>query len=96
MCIAGAWHLLYLRFTTRGRELFHALLPRPQDARDIVTGASFAVPATVSGPVSVMPLVGVIISAAGAASSETRTATVSGVLPATPSKLAAIVVLPSP
>ncbi len=33
---AGAWHVLYLMLTRRGRELFHALLPRLRDLTDMI------------------------------------------------------------
>ena len=36
MCLAGVWHVGYLAFTVRGRELFRDLLPRWKDLRDMV------------------------------------------------------------
>jgi len=32
---AGCWHVLYLAFTVRGRELFLELLPKPRDLTDM-------------------------------------------------------------
>lgn len=36
MCLAGVWHVAYLAFTPRGRELFFALLPCRKDISDMV------------------------------------------------------------
>jgi len=35
MCVAGVWHVAYLAFTPRGRELFFELLPRVKDISDM-------------------------------------------------------------
>jgi predicted CXXCH cytochrome family protein len=36
MLLGGVWHIAYLLFTRRGRELFRDLLPRPKDSTDAV------------------------------------------------------------